>query len=189
QTLGQQLAYSYDPRGNVVQMTGPGGVTEYLYDAANRLVEQRDPVSGVFRFTYNAAGQRHQTHYPNGVVSRRGYDQAGRLTEGVSHNAAGELIDGFHYGYDAAGRVVSKNVLPTGVAASHTYAYDLRDRLERWQRGAGRFVDFTYDDAGNRRTATDELGVTTYSYDAADRLLATVRALDAGGSVTTTNTW
>jgi len=110
---GQQLIYEYDAMGNVERMTGPRGTTEYLYDAANRLVEQRDPVTGVYRFRYNAAGQRSETIWPNGTVSRMSYDGAGRLTERLSHNAQGELVDGFRYGYDDAGRVISKRAPPS----------------------------------------------------------------------------
>ena len=185
QTLGQTIGYGYDAAGNRTSMDGPLGQVTYLYDAKNRLVEQHDPASGVYRLAYDAADRRTGLTYPNGVATEYDYDQASRLTDLLTRDPQGNVLDGYVYTYDAVGNRTEMRSLRD--SAVHDYTYDSVDRLTRWQRGSNRFKAYTYDRVGNRTELDDERGSVTYSYDDANRLLQQVRTLTDGGSATTTD--
>ncbi|MCP4669521.1 MAG: RHS repeat protein, partial [Deltaproteobacteria bacterium] len=102
--LDETIRYEYDAVGNRTAMIGPNGRVEYLFDAMNRLVEQRDPVAGTYRFVFDAAGRRTQLSYPNGLTTSHEYHQNGTLANLTTRNLAGDLLDGYAYTYDKAGR-------------------------------------------------------------------------------------
>ncbi|MCP3998814.1 MAG: hypothetical protein GY722_27640 [bacterium] len=183
-TLAQAITYDYDPVGNLVRMDGPEGVVEYAYDSRDLLVEQSDPVTGRYRFAYDALGIRTRLEYPNGVETTYDYDAAARLTHLVSRDASGAVVDGHSYAYDDAGNRIGSTALRDGV--SHTFEYDEVNRLERWQRDVDRFETYTYDLVGNRQTLADEQGTTTYSYDDANRLIGRLQGFTQGASITST---
>ena len=184
-TLGQTIGYGYDAAGNRTSMDGPLGRVTYLYDAKNRLAEQHDPASGVYRLAYDAADRRTGLTYPNGVTTEYDYDQANRLTDLLTRDPQGTVLDGYAYSYDAVGNRTEMRSLRD--SAVHDYTYDSVDRLTRWQRGPDRFEAYAYDEVGNRQQLEDERGVITYSYDDANRLLQEVRTLTGGGTTTTTD--
>ena len=184
-TLGQTIGYGYDAAGNRTSMDGPLGQVTYLYDAKNRLAEQHDPASGVYRLAYDAADRRTGLTYPNGVTTEYDYDGASRLTDLLTRDPQGNVLDGYAYTYDAVGNRTEMRSLRD--SAVHDYTYDSVDRLTRWQRGPDRFEAYAYDEVGNRQQLEDERGVITYSYDDANRLLQEVRTLTGGGTTTTTD--
>lgn len=184
-TLGQTIGYEYDANGNRTAMTGPFGRVTLLYDAKGRLVEQRDPRTGVYRFQYDALDHRTKLTYPNGVEASYQYDAASRLTSAVTRSI-GQVVDGYAYTYDKAGNRTSMASLRDSV--SHSYEYDPVHRLTRWQRGADRFETFSYDQIGNRITLSDDQGSVTYRYDLADRLISEVRSGESG-AVETVYAW
>ncbi len=186
-TLGQTLAYSYDEEGNLTEMVGPNGTVEYFYNAKNLLVELRDPVSGRFSFSYDERDNRTQLLYPNGVATEYSYDAAGRLLSLITRDGGQQVVDGYSYTYDAAGRRSSQTALRD--QAVHSYQYDEVNRLTRWERGAGRFEEYLYDLVGNRQSLADQLGATTYDYDDANRLLGEDRSFAAGGTSSTLYDW
>lgn len=184
-TLGQSIGYEYDANGNRTAMIGPFGRVSLLYDAKNRLVEQRDPRTGVYRWQYDALDHRTKLSYPNGVETSYEYDASSRLTSVVTRSA-GQVADGSAYIYDKAGNRTSLTNLRDSV--SHSYEYDSVRRLTRWQRGAARFEEYDYDRVGNRVSLSDDRGLVTYSYDLADRLISEVRSV-GGTSVETLYSW
>ncbi len=186
-TLGQTVENEYDANGNRISMTGPLGKVEFFYDAENRLVEQRDPATGTYRFEYDPLGRRTKVVYPNGLESSYPHDAAGRLESLITRNRLGEVVDGYSYAYDAAGNRLTESMLHQPVTS--TYEYDEVDRLTRWQRGSDRFEAYTYDGVGNRLSLEDQGGSTQYSYDAANRLLDTLRQPASGVPVATTYGW
>jgi len=70
----QLTSFTYDAQGNTLTKTAPGGVTEYTWDDANRLVEQRAGGSRT-TYRYNADGLRiGQTTFPaTGSPTRTDY--------------------------------------------------------------------------------------------------------------------
>ncbi|MHB9068435.1 MAG: RHS repeat-associated core domain-containing protein [Pirellulaceae bacterium] len=136
---------------------------EFAYDGLNRLTSvNSSSVSGghavapkLATFEYNAASQRTDLRRYSATTasasdleihSRRGYDQAGRLT-GITHGtaeiAAGQIWDGtsslpaslgatdmlagYFFGYDQDNRLVDFSSYRDGTKTS--YGYDSRDQL------------------------------------------------------------
>ena len=59
--------------------------------------------------------------------------------------------------------------LPTGTQTIN-YVYDPLNRLKEANYPDGRYYHYSYDNVGNRLTASDQLATTTYTYDDANRL-------------------
>lgn len=186
--------FSYDGAGNLVATTDPNGrVTQHHYDPGRRLIGRTDALGGATAFAYDALGQVVEVTAPNGAVTAFTHDSLGRpLTE--SSPDRGDLV----YSHDAADRLLTRTDA-RGITA--TYSYDALDRLvavhypdpgeditlthDDCPFGIGRLCAredasghyaFAYDAYGNlvRQEYTTE-GVTyttTYSYDAAHRLVA-----------------
>lgn len=185
-TLNQAITHEYDTAGNRTRMIGPEGAVTYLYDAKNRLVQQTDPIAGTFRFGYDSLDRRTELRFPNGIVTTYEYDSASRLVSLLTRNNQGQVVDGYHYTYDAVGNQTEVSLLQEPV--THRYQYDSTYRLTRWERGINRFEQYAYDHVGNRQGLSDENGSVIYSYDNANRLLSETRQL-AQGSMTTTYSW
>ena len=85
------LSYQYDSNGNPSQSTDEyGRVTEYVYDALNRLVTQTDPAPGTStngvadpapatQYRYDALGNQVSTTDPDGNTTTSSYDALNRL--------------------------------------------------------------------------------------------------------------
>ncbi|MBW5446043.1 hypothetical protein GE107_08210 [Cohnella sp. CFH 77786] len=55
--LRNLFTYAYDPTGNVIQETKPGGVTtKYTYDFMNRKTREEYSDATWYAFTYEEAG-------------------------------------------------------------------------------------------------------------------------------------
>jgi len=182
----QPLVNTYDRAGLVKSTTdAQGTVTEFSYDGANRVLTRTVDPGGlqlVTKYTYEDAGQR--VHVTEGErVTTFSYDLAGRL-ESQMVDPEGLKLE-TRYGYDELGRTVSV----TGAGKVTRYEYDKLGRREKETVDFGDQPDhlnlersYTYDDAGNVRTATDPgLNVTKYTYDNENRLRTTI---DAAGVVT-----
>jgi len=174
------VSYTYDAAGRCTRIVTPKATIDKIYDAAGRLVEQRDSQSGIFLFEYDGAGRRTATRYPNGWVTRDTYDAAGNLTLRLTSDLQENIVDGYRYTYDAAGNRVAMRSLREGV--EHTYQYDANQRLIRWQRGADHVEEYGYDRVGNRVSLNTEERSVLYEYDDANRLLAAT-STPAGGGV------
>jgi len=177
---GASVAYSYDTAGRRASMTDSTGMTTYSYDASNRPTSIAQP-AGTVTYSYDAAGHRATLGAPGGKTATYGYDVANRLAS-VTDWRGGVT----RYGYDAAGRtgvITYTNGITASVgydAANHplTLAYRNQGAI------AGSF-GYSYDANGNRQTATDANGTTTYGYDALNRLTtagATSYSYDAVGN-------
>ncbi len=191
-TAGRQVTYGYDTEGNLTDVLGAGttrtpsvkdddhaqygyapgthlmtsmrtpvdyggpagAVTAMTYDTAERVTRQADPDGGATTFTYGpdgglAAGQTLTT------------DPAGHKTLDTYQN---RLLVSETKGYGT----------PDVGTSSYTY-----DPVTLGVTGEtdpdGGLRTFTYDDHGNRTSASDPLGLTTdYAYDDAGNLVETI---------------
>lgn len=172
--------YEYDGLGNRTAMIDANSiVTRYDYDSLNRLhlvtenFVQAGPESGpsltdqpqnvMTTYTYDAVGNRIKITDGRGKETTFTYDTLYRLeteTDAEGHET--------QYTYDAANRKVT---LTDANEHSTQFDYDALDRLETIQYlYDATQVEFEYDAIGNRKTMTDTLGVTTYQYDALNRV-------------------
>ena len=195
---GRPRSFSYDKEGNVTGVTDPRGLAStYALDALGRVVESGHPDGGVeatgynkrdeavslkdainvtTSFVRNGFGEVIQEVSPDRGTSIYTYDAAGRMTSET--DGRGQRID---YGYDIAGRLLTKT--PVGRPASETvfYAYDAgglgsyqTGRLTSIADGSG-FTRFGYDHRGNLTLRQQTIGATataslSYAYDLADRI-------------------
>jgi YD repeat-containing protein len=189
--------YEYDDWGRRVKIVYPDSAdVELEYDAEGRLISATDG-TGTRTFTYDAWGRKTYQTDPRGNTSAT-YDDVGNLTSQT--DVTSRLVE---YDYDAARAFVEISD-PT---SSVVYTYDVDGRVETETYSNGTRAEYTYDSAG-RLTALvhrkvsdnsvimgytadfDDAGrlieveeapsraITTYTYDAAGRLLTENRTVD-----------
>jgi RHS repeat-associated protein len=169
QPLGT-ISYQYDALGRRTQMQAPGvAPVTYGYDVASRLTAiTQAPLSPVV-IDYDAASRRTKFTLPNQVSTEYQYDTASRLTALIYRNATDQLGD-LSYSYDAAGNLTTiegsfaQTLLPNAVSSA---VYDAANR----QRQFGDTM-LTFDANGNTTSITDATGVTAFTWDMRDRLVA-----------------
>ena len=171
---GTMISYQFDADGNRTSVTTPAGTTVYTFDALNREATVTDPNGGVTRYTYDADGNLTKTLMPNGTEEDRAYDDMNHLVFLEDIGPSG-VIASYTYTVEPNGRIdaVAEN---TGRVVD--YSYDALDRLTQEKITDAVFgnetIDYAYDAVGNRLTRDDSApgqGLTTYTYDADDRLL------------------
>lgn len=167
-----------------------GGITQKVYDKANRLVQVID--SGkTTSFDYYDNGNRKSVTYPDGSKEVYSYNQIGQNTTLMNLRADGTIIDQYSYTYDAAGNQTSK----TDSKGTTTFVYDKLNRLSEVQEPSGLKTVYTYDKAGNRirehkNSGEAVLQDTHYTYDANNRLTQTeTRAFATDATVKTFYTY
>lgn len=160
-------AYTYDANGNRTQQIETNGAaaetTTYDYDATDRLIEVRYPVTTTV-YTYDAAYNRSTERTTNSatqtveVDKTYAYNNRNQLT-GVTDNQNG--ANNVTYGYDTNGNqtVKTKNGVTT------TFVYDVRDQLVSVQENATALGFFRYDFQGMRVLKDMGGQVLRYTYD------------------------
>ncbi|MFF2820997.1 LamG-like jellyroll fold domain-containing protein [Kitasatospora cineracea] len=191
-TVLAHTSAAYDTDGNRTSATDENGyTTTYVYDAADRIVQQTQPVTT-----------------GSSIMTGFGHDPAGNLTRYTHTRTTGGTPADVYYtyntlglaestvepattaypnpadrtytrAYDAAFEPVS-DIQPGGITTG--YAYDADGRLTQ-QTGSGAEAatatrSFGYDPAGRLTTAATGTNTNTYTYD--DRSLITGQAGTAG---------
>jgi RHS repeat-associated protein len=198
------FGYGYDQRGNITSRVYPDGTRIGAgYDEDSRitsLTAEEGSAGGNaarWEFGYDVAGRRTSTTMPatTGLVERRGYDDAGRLTSigtertGDPPPGVQDPVSAFHLTLDEVGNPTRVVTTRGGVSESVAYAYDEVDRVlsacyaasecGKHTTTAGR-IDYAYDLLGNRtsqkREGTAGDDTTVYSYDGASQLTREVVA-------------
>ena len=141
------MAYSYDGNGNVTGRSDPRGVvTQYFYDALNRITSRQyttvpgvAPTSNVY-YVYDYAIQgwgwpvQTSPSYPSDGQT----NVVGRLTSAATQ-AVGGAQAWTVYGYDVSGRMILKSeCLPVDCGSNHHdmhFQYDQAGQLTYYERG------------------------------------------------------
>src|SRR5208337_4160216 len=166
------ITYQYDNanRRQTMQVAGQPQVV-YGWDNANRLtgITQGSSAVGI---NYDNANRRTSLTLPNGVTVGYGVDNDSRIT-GLTYSAGSTQLGNLTYGYDADGRVTSKNGtlaaigLPTTVSGN-TFNAD---------NGMTAFGGATLSYDANGNLISD--GTNTYTWDARNHLTAISGAVAA----------
>ncbi|MDX1430944.1 MAG: RHS repeat-associated core domain-containing protein, partial [Gammaproteobacteria bacterium] len=170
------LLYSYDPNNNLTRVaetySGATGIriSTRAYDAFDRLVEAVDARGETLRYAYDANGNRTRLTDPDGKVTRYQFDALNRVVGVINAEGVTE------YGYDRSS-LQTRVRYPNGTET--TQRYDLARRVEQIEHRQGAVTlsryAYAYDDNGNRTEQRESNGgaeeLTTYRYDATDRLL------------------
>jgi len=177
QTVRDYSEYQWTGRFLTGQRDERGNWTYYDRDAQNRIWRIRYADSSYEQFYYNSLNQLEKRRLRNGAFEYWDYYTDTKLP--YRYWPANEANPGnvtsqpyFEYSYYSSGP--QKGLLytsrdPRGKVT--TYEYFASGRLQKETFHDGNFRSYTYDDWGNRLTATDELGkTTTWTYDAYNRV-------------------
>jgi len=182
---GRTIEYEYDAAGNRTAVITASQSHAYDYDDLNRLETVTSTVgteaATVTRYEYDDVGNRKAMVHGNGTRTEYGYSRLNRLKTLVHRTAAGALLLGLGYTLDASGMrtAIDETDAQTGTRNT-TYQYDEVKRLTgetviASDAASNRSTTWVYDRVGNRLTQTHTAGaapagITTYGYDANDRL-------------------
>jgi len=160
----------YDAFGRLVRLTDANGnVNQTTYDRLGRTIETRDALSNVRSTTYDAFSRTLTTTDALNNTTQYTYDDEARsiivtTPEGISittvHNRHGQTVS-----------------VRDGRGNTTHYVYDANGNLTTASDGLGALEARTYDHAG-RQLTTSRGTVTSFTYDAANRILT--RTVDSG---------
>ncbi|MEW8509079.1 MAG: RHS repeat-associated core domain-containing protein [Candidatus Thiodiazotropha sp.] len=184
--------YSYDPVGNLIQVTQPdGGFIAYEYDSAHRLIGMEDNQGNRIDYTLDAMGNRlsEQVGDPQGNLTRTQqwlYDELGQirqLTDSQNNSTVftrdknGNVTQSLDANqnpdtksYDAVDRVKLQTNALNGTTQ---YTYDAQDNITSVTDPNNLTTTYEYDYLGNVTSQTSpDTGTTTYTYDEAGNRLS-----------------
>lgn len=183
---GNTTGFAYDALNRPTTTTFPDGTTiQATYDVLGRRISLTDQHGRVTQFGYDALGRLTSVIDAAGETTTTTYDEVGnRLTQTDANGNVTSFI------YSATGQQIARTE-PGGLTELTTYHPDgtratrtdfngnttvfergTDNRLSRRLYPDGSEVSFTYTPTGRRATVTDARGVTSYTYDARDRLLS-----------------
>ncbi|MCC6321913.1 MAG: RHS repeat protein, partial [Phycisphaerales bacterium] len=206
---GNAQSFSYDANhnrtlervdGELLDIPGSAGNTrlnerQYVYDAMDRLIRRDDaffdtatqaPIGDGFSTnttTYNDNSTVRSATNDNGATRTFTYDTMERravVTDAVGNTSTSA--------YDANGNEIGRTRTDVSTGGNpaqvftDTYTYDALDRLVVSMDTLGASRTYLYDSRSNLVVQTDRLGHgTRYEYDGLDRLVRSIRDMDATG--------
>lgn len=156
--VGRVQEYTYDPVGNVTEITKNGGrAYTYTYDNVGNLTSAKNPMNQVQNFTYDSMNRLTSETDLAGKATSYTYDLNGQLTSVKDKNNAVTA-----YTYDANGNVTS---ITDPENRKISYTYDLLDRIINVTEGEAQTAQYEYDSVGNLTKYIDGNNkATTYTY-------------------------
>lgn len=146
-----------DPQGNA---------TDFGYDPLGRLQSVTDRATGdQLTVAYNANGTMQSATDRKGFVTSYTYLPSGDLQR-IDYDNRLPFGDPT-FTYDTVSRVKTTT---DGRGKTATFDYDKLDRVTKVTYQDGSSISYTFDRAGNRRTMSDNTGLSTYDYDLLNRL-------------------
>ncbi|MHC5903905.1 RHS repeat-associated core domain-containing protein [Streptomyces sp. S6] len=163
--LGETTRFVWDAEGRLVTRTAADGTSErWEWDGEGNCVRHTDPLGGITRCTYGPFDLLSSRTTPDGQTYAFVHDTEQRLVQVI--NPAGLTWD---YRFDAVGRVTSETDFDDRTT---THTYDAAGQLATRTNPAGQSVSYTFDESGRLTAKTADGGRTTFSYDAASRLVS-----------------
>ena len=156
---------TYNAVGNRTYVNDANGhVTEFQYDAANRVTKKIDPIGNTWDYVYDLAGNLTCRTDGNGVITNFVYDNGGNLL--TIDYPDGEADVSFTY--NNAGQRVT---MTDGIGTT-TWSYDDLSRVESVNDAYGNEIVYTYDEYGNRTGLQYADGKqVAYDFDSSNRLV------------------
>ncbi len=169
--LGKTIAYTHDGMGNRTMLSGPGGnITHYQYDARG-LVASITRGTFTAAYTYDPVGRLITLTLPNNFYATYQYAAANHLLALTNRRANHSIVSSFTYTVDNVGNRTAMT-LANGDTVAYTYDKTYQLTGETRAGSLAYTQTYQYDPAGNRMALISNTHAITYTYDAADRLLA-----------------
>ena len=201
--VANRINYAYDSNSNLTQVYDNFSALSYTYDERDRVVtvdnslvtgsgsQLNTPMPSVLlTYAYDAAGNVSSvtdTIDGNaGATTVYGHDALDRVTS-ITQTGSNTSDKHVEFGYNELGQFISieryaaQSDLATQLVAQSSYVYDDLNRLsmlDHTNRSGNRlnFFDFTFD-ASSRITSIEDMdGLTSFSYDRTDQLVAANRS-------------
>ena len=183
-TNGGTTTYGYDAAGKLVEkrrdQDSQAWFTRMAYNANEDLAILWYPTGSMVRYTLDSLGRtkdfrvgasyyvNNVDYHPSGQLASFGRPLAGGLTTTYTHDTRARLTDivtpgvtQIHHTYDDASNMLSYANAAQGT--SKTFTYDALNRLDT-ATGPWGFLDYGYDDLGNRLTEIRNAQTTAYTY-------------------------
>jgi RHS repeat-associated protein len=197
---GNEAKTTYDYLGRPVMQSDGKGTQTLRYDPVTGvLVELEDSAAGTFTASYDADGQMVKQGLPNGLTREMTVDEAGEAT-GLTYTKASNCgISCTWLSFTVQRSIRGQILVEDGTLGKDEYAYDRLGRLKTAREtligGSCTTRTYEYDKDSNRTAMAMIPGVAgtcsssggtarSYSYDSADRLLATGLTYDDFGRIT-----
>ena len=171
------LRYNYDASGNLTRLQYPDGkAVTYSFDGRNQLTNVTDWAGRKTALIYDLVGRVTQVIRPNQTKRIVTYDVAGQTTRIEERDGANRLIALFRYGYDAAGEITNRFVVPipqTNSLPKQVATHDADNRLATFSTNSGGAspLTVTHDTDGNLTSGPiTNRTANTYTWDARNRL-------------------
>ncbi|MGH9908886.1 MAG: RHS repeat-associated core domain-containing protein, partial [Pyrinomonadaceae bacterium] len=181
--INQRYEFVYDPLGRVTQEKKGTATKSFVYDGAGNRTQRADYNGAITNYSYDALNRLTTISYPDTSSATYGYDVLSRLTTATSptgtvtiaydnRSRVSSVTDVFgqvvSYLYDANS---NRTQLSLNAATSATYQYDAINRLTQLTDNASLNTTFAYDATDKLTSRTLPNGVvTTSQHDGLDRL-------------------
>jgi RHS repeat-associated protein len=181
--INQRYEFDYDALGRLTQEKKGTPTKSFVYDAVGNRTQRTDFNGAVTNYTFDALNRLTTISYPDTTSATYGYDVLSRLTTATNPNGTvtiaydnrsriSSVTDVFGqvvaYAYDANS---NHTQLSLNGGSSATYQYDVLNRLTQLTDGASLNTSFGYDVTNKLTSRTLPNGVATaYQYDGLDRL-------------------
>ncbi len=186
-SVGGIYSFDFDAMGRVTSTSSPTGSVRYAYDVRSLLKERQvigqstltygyDELAGLISasmpeasidFTYDIRNLPKTITRSNGVSTGYEYDTLGRLTKILHQNTQG-IINEQSYGLDATGnRILNTTEIAQSLTTRASTSIIDAESNRLLNHGD---VSYTYDNNGNREMEADSTGITSYIWDARNRL-------------------
>ncbi|HKR61293.1 MAG TPA: RHS repeat-associated core domain-containing protein [Pyrinomonadaceae bacterium] len=181
--ISQRYEFVYDALGRRTQEKKGTATMSFVYDSAGNRSQRTDYNSAVTNYSYDAHNRLTTISYPDSTSATYGYDVLSRLT--TATNPAGTVTMTYDNRSrvssvtDVFGQVVSylydansnRTQLSLNAATNATYQYDAINRLTQLTDSASLNTSFAYDATDKLTTRTLPNGVvSTSQYDDLNRL-------------------
>jgi RHS repeat-associated protein len=163
----RRVTYEHTPLGNIAKEQNDEFELEYSWDAGAHVVAIRDNVGGETEYVLGTryqvreireggrtialrhlpSGEIAEITFPNGLRHVFDYDGSGRMVARTTYSAAGTVLTGRRWSYDADDQLVAMDDWRSG---AHRYEYDAAGRLIRVIGPNGQVAEaYSYDVTGN----------------------------------------
>ncbi|EKE02010.1 MAG: YD repeat protein, partial [uncultured bacterium] len=170
---GNKIQYQYNLNGVKTQLklVDSNNIElykiDYTIDNMNRVTKIADGNNTGVQFAYEPGGKRVSEIYSNGINTSYLYNTLNQLTQIKSVNSSQGILSKFDYTFDKAGNIKSETS-ESGLIKN--YSYDAIYQLTGVNYSNAEYINYSFDDAGNRLTQNKNGVISNYSYNNLNQL-------------------